>query len=726
MNENIHMTMDADGVMSVHFDTPDKTVNTLSPDALDELDRILTWIESGEYNPVAILFVSAKSDSFITGADLYAMSRMDQPMMQSFLEHGQALFDRVARLPMPTVAVINGHCLGGGFELSLACTWRVAADVGSINLGLPEVKLGILPGWGGTTRVTRMIGPMRALPLLLAGKTLPPRKAQRLGLIDEVVRPEALSSAAHRLARKTRPQQPRPTFIQRVMMRTPGLLNRIAEKARAQTREKTCGNYPAADKIIDVVVTVARYGHAPGLQAERNAVMQLVETDACRNLMRLFFLRQDAKRSIRSMTGEHAAHMDQVAVIGGGAMGAGIVHALADAGVRVRLIDVTPDAISAALNRIARLVETDQRGKRISPLQAKQIMQRIHPTTQWTGLGLMDMAIEAVAERMDVKCEVIGRLDRLLRADAVIASNTSSLSLTEMTQAAGDPTRVIGLHFFNPVNKMPLVEVVRTAASSNRALSLGAELALRIGKTPVLVAEGPGFLINRLLIPYLAEALTMASQGADIVAIDIAMKRWGMPMGPFELLDQVGLDIAVHILRAMSGPFGERIITPPRLDDVIERGWLGRKSKIGFYNYQGGRGRPPINESMLKMIRQDDAKAPHHDESSIQWRLLSPMINQTMRVLETGIVDSTDTIDLATVLGLGLAPFRGGLARFIDTVGLPVIVGRMEALASAHGPRFAPVDSLRQLAESHQALAEYERAQSQSAQPRISRIARTP
>jgi 3-hydroxyacyl-CoA dehydrogenase/enoyl-CoA hydratase/3-hydroxybutyryl-CoA epimerase len=292
-----------------------------------------------------------------------------------------------------------------------------------------------------------------------------------------------------------------------------------------------------------------------------------------------------------------------------------------------------------------------------------------------------------------------------MRDDAVIASNTSSLSLTEMAAALDDPSRLIGLHFFNPVDKMPLVEVVRTPLSSSRALGAGAELALRLGKTPVLVVDAPGFLVNRLLIPYLAEALTMASRGADIRAIDAAMKHWGMPMGPFELLDQVGLDIAVHILHAMRGPFGERFAAPERLDEVLQRGWLGRKTKLGFYDYRGRRA--TVHDALLTMIRRDDARAEPLAESAIQWRLLSPMINEAMRVLEAGVVESTDTIDLATVLGLGLAPFRGGLARFIDTTGLPRIVRRMDELAQTIGPRFAPVEALRQLAEEPRTLAEY-------------------
>ncbi|MEE9211779.1 MAG: 3-hydroxyacyl-CoA dehydrogenase NAD-binding domain-containing protein [Phycisphaeraceae bacterium] len=713
MSKTLHTQTDGDNVLIVRFDHADKSINTFSPLALDELDAVIAALERGEQEPVGVIFTSDKPDVFISGADLFEMSRMDRPQMQQFLEHGQSLFDRIAKLPMPTVAAINGHCLGGGLELSLACTWRVAADKGSINLGLPEIMLGIIPAWGGTTRVTRMLGLTRALPLLLTGKTMPPRKAQRVGLIDEVVRPEALLAAARRLLKRTPPVH-RPPLVDRVIMATGPLCDLVGRKARRQTLARTFGNYPAAEKLIDTALIAARHGHDAALRAERDAVMQLVNTDACTNLMRLFFLRQNAKRTIRQTLDAEPAEVNHVAVIGGGIMGAGIVHSLIRCGVRVRLIDIDEKAISASLRRIKRMIDGDVKAKRISPLQAQQAIHRVSPTTDWSGLKLIDLVIEAVTEKMDVKHQVFEKLDRLTKPDAVLASNTSSLNITELAETTANPGRVIGLHFFNPVPKMPLVEVVRTKHSDAAALATGTALAMRMGKTPIIVADAPGFVINRVLIPYLAEALVMASEGVSIVEIDRAMKKWGMPMGPFELLDQVGLDVAVYILQSLRSALGQTIVIPHGIEQVVERGWLGRKSGRGFYDYKR-KGRPRVNTDLINLLSNQKPKVrsaksaignQKSDEQDIQWRLVLLMVNEAARLLTEGVTDSTDTIDLASVLGLGLAPFRGGLVHFAETAGLDEIVKHLDQMAQRHGPRFAAVEALRHAAEAHLPMQE--------------------
>ncbi|MBI1370558.1 MAG: hypothetical protein GC162_18125 [Planctomycetes bacterium] len=704
MAHNFQLTTSPHGVLTACFNTPGKSVNTFTPDALAELDQLIASIERGERSIRGLIFTSGKTDSFITGADLFAMSTMDEPALKAFLELGQRLFERIGKLSIPTVAALNGHTLGGGFELALACTWRVAADVGSINIGLPETKLGILPAWGGTTRVTEMIGPMHTLPMLAAGKTLAPRKALSAGLIDEVVRPEALDHAAHRLVLTSKTSK-RPPFVVRQVMRFAWLRDKVAAKAKRETLKKTYGHYPAAEALIDVVMTVCREGHQAGLEAERSAALKLAGTDVCRNLMRLFFLRHDAKRTIRAAIKSDPVHLDHAAVIGGGVMGAGIVHALVRAGLRVRLIEVSPEAVGAALKRISDMITTDVRAKRLSPLEGKATMRRVAPCTDWTGLNLVDFVVEAVAEHMNVKREVFGKLDKLTRPDAVLASNTSSLSITEMAAGTHDPSRVIGLHFFNPVPVMPLVEVVRTPHSCDRALSVGVETALRMGKTPVLINDAPGFLVNRVLIPYLAEAIVMAGEGADIGRVDEAMKRWGMPMGPYELLDQVGLDVAISILKSMSGRLTETVAVPAGVEKIIEAAYLGRKSNIGFYDYRQ-RGEPRVNGKLLDLIRFAPAADVPTDDDAIQWRLLVPMINETARLLHDGIVDRVDTIDLASVLGLGLAPFRGGLAHFIDATGLDVITAHMDRLAQRLGSRFEPTPELRDLLDAGKHLSD--------------------
>lgn len=686
--------------------------NTLSPEVLDELEMIVDGLTSGEVDCKAVIFSSDRAGLFINGADLFALKRLDNCGMQRFLEHGQQVFDRIARLPMTTVVAINGNCLGGGLELALACDWRVAADVGSIHIGLPEINLGIMPAWGGTTRLTEMFGPAKALPLLLSGRTVPPRKARSLGIIDEVVRPEALPAAARRLARKTaRTKSPKSTGAGPLNLLKAPWHSMVCATARRRTLAKTFGNYPATDRLIDAVHAACRHGHDAGLRAEREAVMDLASTDASINLMRLFYLRQSAKQSVKQKFNAPPTRIEHAAVIGGGTMGAGITHALIRGGIHTRLIDINAEAVSASLKRLKKMIAADLKSKRISPLEAEQAMHRVMPATDFTGLKLVDLAIEAVPEKMDIKQEVFQKLDRLTRNgsdSAVLASNTSSLSIADLAAVTSNPGRVIGLHFFNPVPKMPLLEVVGTAHSSDAALATGMELGLQIGKMPILVADAPGFLINRVLIPYLAEAMVMAAEGASIEQVDRAMKRWGMPMGPFELLDQIGLDVALGVLRSLQSSLGQRVKLPESVESALaaEHGHLGRKSGRGFYDYgRKGKGRPRPNPALLELLGTGK-QVPDLDDVDIQWRLLLPMINETAQLLVDGVIDSTEIIDLATVLGLGLAPFRGGLARFIDTTGLDEIVRQMDRLVPIHGAHMGPVPAMRRAAESHTTLQE--------------------
>lgn len=696
MENSFKKQIDQDGVLIVHIDVPDQSVNTFTPQVLNELEELIVPLEQRLTTPQGVIFTSAKPKSFVNGADLFTMYAMDRNEQTTFLKQGQQLFDRIANLPVPTVAAINGPCLGGGLELALACMWRVASDVGSINIGLPESKLGILPAWGGTTRLTRMLGPISALPLLLAGKTMPPRQAVRNGLIDEVVRPEALLAAAHRLL-KRKPPARRLSLINRAVIWSDLLTNKVCEKARQQTCEKSYGNYPALDKVIDTVHTACHAGHKAGLHAERESLRQLAPTAACCNLMRLFFLRQDLKKSVRDQVTEPPVPVKQAAVIGGGTMGAGIVHTLVRSGIPVRLIEVNEAAVSGALSRIRKLLDNDRKSNRLSPLEARAALHRVSPTTDYTGLKLADIVIEAVAEDIHLKREIFAKLDRLTRSDAVLASNTSSLSIAEMAEFTEYRGRIIGLHFFNPVPKMPLVEVVRGPQSADQALATAIELAQRVGKTPILVGDAPGFLVNRVLIPYLAEALVLATEGTPFDQVDEAMKTWGMPMGPFELLDQIGLDVVSSILASFRGKLGAHLVVPDVVERVIENDWLGRKNGRGFYIY-GRKGRRSVNRVLAKLIAGDHPPTDTPiDQETVQWRLVLPMVNEAAQLLVSGVVDSADTIDLATVLGLGFAPFRGGLLAFAELAGVDNVVRKMSDLADKHGPRFEPSHALRQI-----------------------------
>ena len=718
--QSLRTTVDDDRVVTVWFDQPGKAVNTITWQMLLDLAEVVAAAERDK--PKGLIFASAKSDCFVAGGDLFNIRDMarDPALMTKFLADGQGLWNRIEKLPMPTCVAINGDCLGGGFELALACTYRVAADDGSINIGLPEVKIGILPGWGGTTRLPRLIGLRKSLPLLLTGKALPPKKARKAGMIDETVRPEALLAAAKRLVLKGAGRPRKLPLMDRTMAFGP-VRKLVLAKATKQTLEQTHGNYPAAMKVLEIVRAGFDGGFQAGLDAERQALRELMDTEACHNLMRLFFLRQGAKRAVAAqLNGVRGAEAKHGAVIGGGTMGAGIAYSMARAGIQVRLVEMNEKAAAAAMGRVRKCLDDDVYAGRLSALEARHAFNRVSPTIEWTGLGLADVVVEAVAESMDVKREVFAKLDRLCKPDAVLASNTSSLSIAEMAAATSRPQRVVGLHFFNPVPKMPLVEVVRAEKSSDQALANAVVLASRIGKTPVLVKDAPGFLVNRVLIPYLAEALLMAGGGMSVEAIDGAMKRWGMPMGPFELLDEIGLDIGAHVL----GSLGDKLVAPrpvpPEMAKALDRKWLGKKSGAGFYVYDAGskskkkKDRKPTVNHEIAALLAGGRSAPTPADSEVQWRLVLPMVNEAAALLAEGVADSADTVDLATVFGTGFAPFRGGLAKFADTVGADKLVVHLEKLAAQHGPRFKPAGALKPLAAGRRSMSDIRAAEPQA------------
>jgi len=711
MGHTVTTSLDASGVLTVTMDVPGKPVNTCTPQLLDDLANAVLEIEKTQ--PKAVIFTSAKPKSFNAGADLFEIRKMSREDVANYLAVGQSLFDRIAHLPMPTVAAINGDCLGGGFELALACRYRVAADDTSISIGLPETKLGLIPAWGGTNRLPRLIGLTRALPILLAGKTMPPRKAAKAGLIDETVRPEALLAAAKRLA-ITHPRRHRPAMLDRTIAHLPFARRKVLDTARNKTIDTTHGHYPAPLRLIDVLHTSFRDGMKAGLDAERRAILEMSDGDTGRNLMRLFFLRQGAKKRAAEQVHAKPADVKYAAVIGGGTMGAGITHALLRAGFFVRLVEVDAIAASAALKRVKGLLDEDVAAGRLDKLAAKHTFNRLSPCTDWTGLELADFVIEAVVETIDAKREVFAKLDRLCRPSAVLASNTSSLSIAEMAETTLHPERVVGMHFFNPVPKMPLVEVVRAPRSDDQSLATAVGLAARIGKTPIVCTDSPGFVVNRILIPYLSEAMIMAAEGVPIPTIDEAMKRWGMPMGPFELLDEIGLDIGMHVLGTLHSSASDNVKVVTAMKLAMEKRWLGKKSGRGFYIHGQKKTEDPVlNEPFAEAIA-GNASPPAEplDEAqklvafeAIQWRLVLPMVNEMAQLLDEDVVDSTDTIDLATVFGTGLAPFRGGLANFASNVGAEVVVHRLEELAREHGRRFEPAKLLRELTQTHEKLA---------------------
>ncbi len=695
---NVRTERDSDNVITLWLDAAGKSVNTLNRAMWADLSAALDQIEKEK--PAGVIVASAKNRTFIAGADLFEMRDMDRPALEKYLADGQAILNRLAKLPCPTVAAINGDALGGGLEVALACKHRVAVDeVGTI--GLPETKLGLVPGWGGTVRLPRLIGLREALSILTNGKAVPPRDAQQFGIVDEIVASADALQAAGKNRLKDRPHprvEPKPEDSQ------------IFADVEKEVRNKTRGQYPAQLRVIEVARAGWENGPDAGLAAELKGLCDLRESPEGKSLMRAFFLRTGAKKAAAARCGGEPKKIQNIAIIGGGIMGAGVAHAMLRAGFLVTVIEVSIDAVDRAKQRLAMLFQDDVTSGRSTQKAADDAMRKLSARTEWESISKADFVLEAVLEQVDIKREVLAQIDQFARPDAVIASNTSSLSIRELASATKNPSRVVGLHFFNPVPRMALVEVVALPETDPVAAATAVALATKLGKTPVVVGDGAGFIVNRVLMPYLSEGMRMVGEGYAVDAIDKPIVDWGMPMGPLTLIDQIGVDVIVGIFNAMSPALGERVVLPRRADQVLERGWLGKKSGKGFYSYPPKDQRttkPTVNAELAKLLCGTDAKARELPAVAMQNRLLLPMVNEAARLLGEGVADSTDAIDLATLLGMGFPQFRGGLAAYADSIGAADIVRLLEEHAATHGARFEPAPLLRDLARDNRKLADY-------------------
>ncbi len=687
-----------DGVAIVTFDLPESKVNILTLQVLEELGDLMGDLEEMGDAIRGAIFVSGKKNNFIAGADLALIEGITDPETGAALSgKGQDAFDRLAALPFPTVAAINGSCLGGGLEFALACDFRVASDSPATFLGQPETQLGIIPGFGGTQRLPRLVGLPESLRMITAGSNVFPAKAKRIGLVNEVTVPEHLMEAAMAALEGRLHRRKRERKIHQVVE---GLLERfrfgrriITNQARKAVMERTHGHYPAPMAAIDAIEEGLNRGMAKGLLKEAQILGEMAVTDVSKRLIGVFYLRESFARGDRSL----AADVSHVTVIGAGAMGGGIATLAAERGMTVRLVDMSDRAIGAALASLHQDITTKRRQGRYTDVEAQWIPARISVDTRIRGVADSDVVIEAVAERMDVKRSVFASVAEKVSEEAAILTNTSSLSITEIAAGIPHPERAAGLHFLNPVDRMPLVEVIKGERTSDEVAQRVASFARRLGKVPVVVKDRPGFLVNRLLLPYMNEAAVLLEEGAEIVTVDRMLMDFGMPMGVYILLDQVGLDIAVHAGRSMFEGFGDRMAPSPVMQAMLESGRLGKKAGKGFYAYDRAGKRqadPGVRDVLAPMVR--GTRIFSADE--IVHRLIYPMINEATLILEEGVVDSAEAVDAAMILGAGFPPFTGGLLRFADSVGTEKVTDELRKLADQTGPRFSPSETLTAMA----------------------------
>ena len=688
-NQRILITSHSDRTVTWTLTRPDGRANVIDRLFLNEMSDALEELERDKL-VTGLIIRSAHPKIFLAGADLSSLSHLPSDEMEVLLRDGQDIFNRLARLDLTTVCCINGPCLGGGYELALACDRRILSANPNAVVGLPETSLGLLPGWGGCYRLPRLIGLFRALPTLASGRPVRPRKAAKLGMVDEVAPAEVLEQAG-REALNTGKASPRLHWDN-----LPVIRQLISIAGRRKVLSQTKGHYPAPLAAIEVMEYGLGAGCEKALAREREVFLRLSRSEISANLMHFFFLRERAKKVPAPQGGGDYPEISRVHVIGAGKMGGGIAQWVATRGIPVILSDLSPDALGFGLKTVHSLL--DQAGKRgiLSPLQALQAMDRITPVCEPVPIRKGDLVIEAIVERIGAKRTLFADLDTRSPGGTVFATNTSALSIDCMSVAMKDRSRLGGLHFFNPVHRMELVEVIEAEQTDPAVVRSLLHFVNRIGKRAVLCKDSPGFLVNRILVPYLVESAILWEEGNEVLAIDRSMTHFGMPMGPLRLLDEIGLDVAGHVATELKFRLPHLATPPPMLAGMSEQGMLGRKSGSGFYIYSSKKsGRLQPNPTLGKLGKR---AANRTKETEMSERMNLVMLNEAARTLEEGVVATPEDVDFGMIAGTGWAPFRGGPLRHADSVGIRPLVERMEKLADTYDERFEPCKYLLELA----------------------------
>ncbi len=677
-----------EGVATITLDLPGKKLNTLSSRLFGFFERAVA--ELGRNKGLkAVVLISGKPDNFVAGADIDELKGLTaRHEILEMIERAHKLLGSFEALPVPKVAAIHGAALGGGLELALCCGYRIATESKSTKIGLPEVNLGLIPGAGGTQRLPRLVGLTAALDLILTGKQLDGRRAKKIGLVDEVVHPADLGprarAAALELAAGTlRAERPGRGIAGLLLEKTPA--RRVAfRQARQQVQEKSGGHYPAPFKAIEVLERTAGMTLEDGLREEALAFADLVVTPVAKSLMTIFFLQNDVQKEKHG----DAPPMEvrKVGVLGAGLMGAGIGQVLAQKGFTVRFKDVDLPALGRGYKYAFDLFQSQVDRRRMTPVERDLAMSRLSGGTDHTGFRRAEVVIEAVFEDLEVKRKVLAETEAATSDRCIFASNTSSLPITDIAKGSRRPERVIGMHFFSPVHKMPLIEVIRTKKTDDETVATIVDLGRKMGKTVIVVNDGVGFFTTRVLGPFMSEAAFCLQEGASIEEIDAALTRYGFPVGPMTLLDEVGIDVGQKVGKILHDAFGDRLAPPSVMAKVIEDGRKGRKNGRGFYTYTDGK-KGPVDGTIYPLVGWSHKPIP---AGEIADRLWLQMLGETVRCMEEEIVTSPRDIDIGTIFGFGFPPFRGGILRAADTMGIGAVVRRLGEFEKRYGRRFAP------------------------------------
>ncbi len=685
----------ASGIGLIRLGTPDEKVIILSRARLEELEKTLITIAKDL--PKGLIIAGNSESMFSAGADINVIQAIaDADEGEALAKKGQDVFNLIENLPIKTVAAISGPCVGGACELAISCSYRIISDNDKSSIGLPEVKIGILPGFGGTQRLPRLIGLTESLKIILSGNVLRAWKAKKVGLVDAVVPYKDLISKAESLLNNNEPTPARMSLKDQLITKISFLRNIVANIARKDLLKKTNGHYPAPLKALECVLYGLAEGQVKGLIFEARSLGELIVTPECKALTNLFFLSENAK-GIGKSAKEHIKNLNTL-VIGSGIMGAGIAGELARNDYPVILKDTKPEAVAAGLETIKKNLSYRQS---LTEQDQIKIIQKVKAVTEYTNdIASVNFVVEAIFENLELKSKILEDVSELIDPEAIIASNTSSLSISKIAHKITNPERVVGMHFFNPVPQLPLVEIIRGEHTSDQTICLVAALATKIGKFPIVVADVPGFLVNRILTTYLNEAAFLLQEGYAIEDIDQAALNFGLPMGPIRLLDQIGLDVASHVCKTMINGYGKRMIAPNHIEKMLLINRLGKKNSFGFYNYQNKK--PTIDPKVYEILEIKNKKSA--DLQQIQDRLILSLINEAVLCLDEGVAgipgrDAARQIDLGTVMGTGFPAFRGGVIYYANNVGPAKLVHMMQTLERQIDARFRPVTGILTRAE---------------------------
>jgi 3-hydroxyacyl-CoA dehydrogenase/enoyl-CoA hydratase/3-hydroxybutyryl-CoA epimerase len=709
MNNALTLEIEKNGVANLVFDLPGEKVNKLSAPVMEELEKALNVIDGNKAIRVLII-TSLKKDIFIAGADINEIKDLtNEKDARSKVSRGQEIMNKIAGLKIPTVAIINGACLGGGLELALACNYRVAITNPKTVIGLPEVNLGIIPGFGGTQRLPKLIGLEKSLQIILSGKAVDAMKAFKMGIVDDIVREEFLEEklghfigellklGSSNIYLAKRKEAAKKRFIFERLLFGKHIIFYLAHKG---LYAKTKGQYPAPLVALEVIKrTYGRTYAGRGFKVELDAFCELCVGEISKNLIEIFFTSEDLKKYSGVSADTKITYVRSSVIVGAGVMGGGIAWLFANKDLNVRIKDITQSAVALGYQQIIKIFNQLKKIRKLTQAQVDMKTARVSAGLDFTSFNTADILVEAVVENMEVKKKILAEIDSKAKKDAIIVSNTSSLSISEMASALKNPERFAGMHFFNPVNRMPLIEVIRGEKTSDETIASVVQLSKKLGKTPIVVKDVAGFLVNRILLPSMNEAAYLLQEGANLKQVDLLMEKFGMPMGPFTLSDVVGIDVGVKVAHSLESAYGDRMRVSELLKEIYtnHKGLLGKKAGKGFYNH--GVKTEVNNEiyAIVAKIREEKKISQTYiSAEEIIDRCVLTMVNEAAKCLEEGVVENARYLDMAMIMGAGFPAFRGGVLKYADNRGIKEVVKRLEEF-SKHGARFEVSALLREM-----------------------------